>query len=64
MSYDQRVSSYGIKTVLKLLRVLMRTLIGFSCNNCVGVARIVTPHLDYRASAIQAARSVKEKFVY
>ena len=41
--------SYNLKTVPKLLRVLdlMRTLLGFSRNNCMGVACIAKPHLDY-----------------
>ena len=45
---DLRVVSYGFKTVLKSLHVLMRicTHLGFSRNDCVGVARIVTLHLD------------------
>ena len=47
----------GPKTVLKSLQVLIHTLLGFSHNNCVGVACIVTPHLDY--SAVQAAGSVR-----
>ena len=38
--------------------VLMRMLLGFSCNNCVGVACIVTPHLHYW-TRVQAARSAR-----
>ena len=29
-------------------------------NNCVGVAHIIRPHLDYRASAVQTAKSVRK----
>ena len=50
------MSSYGLKTVPKLLCVLMHMLLGFSRNDCVGMACM--PHLDYRASAVQAARSI------
>ena len=40
------MSGYGLKTVPKSLRILMRKLlVDLSCNNCVGVARIVSPHL-------------------
>ena len=56
-SCELRVSSYGPKTVPKSLRVLMRTLLGFSRNNCVGVARIVTPHLHYWTRARSVRRS-------
>ena len=52
---------YGLKTVptCRSLRVLARILLGLSRNNCVGVVRIVRPHLDYGARALQAARSVR-----
>ena len=40
--------NYGLKTVHELHRVLMHMLFGFSRNNCVGMADIVRPHLDYR----------------
>ena len=55
------VLSYSIKTVhaCKSLRILMRTFLGFLRNNCVGVARIVMPHLGYRTYVVQAARSVR-----
>ena len=53
-----RVLSYGLKTVPKLLHILMRTLLSFPHNNCVGVARKVWPHLDYWARAVKAARSI------
>ena len=41
------MANYGLRTVPKLLRILMRMLLGFSHNNFVGVARIyiVRPHL-------------------
>ena len=52
------VVSSGLKTVPKTLRVLMRTLFSFSCNNCVGQACIVWPHLDYWMHAVQAATSL------
>ena len=51
------------KTVGKSLRILMRTLLGFSCNNCVGVVRIVRPHLDYWMRAVHAARSVRRSLL-
>ena len=53
-----RVESYGLKTVSKPLHVLMRKLLGFSHNDCVGMAQIVRPHLDYRTRAVQAATSL------
>ena len=55
------VASYSLKTFPKSLCILMRTLLGFSRNNCVGVARtvyIVRPHLDYWAGAVQAVMSL------
>ena len=52
------MGSYGPKTVTKTPRVLIRTLLGFSCNNYVGVARVVRPHLDYRTRAVEAANSL------
>ena len=45
--YDLRLASYGLKTVSNKLRVLLRTLLSFSRNNCVGTARMVRPHSDY-----------------
>ena len=49
---DVRVVSYGLKTVPKSLCVLTRTLLGFSCNNCVGHTCLVLPwtteHVQYR----------------
>ena len=53
------VASFGLKRVAETLHVLMRMLLGFSRMNCVGIARIVRPHLDYCAHAVQAARSVR-----
>ena len=55
--------SYGLKTVPKSLRVLMRTLLSFSHNNCVSMAHKVRPHLDYWARAVQVLRSVRRSFV-
>ena len=55
---ELRVASYGLKTVPKSFRILMHTLLGFSRNNCVGVARIVRPHLDYWMRVVQAATSL------
>ena len=54
---ELRVLNDGLKTVPRSLRVLMRTLLGFSCNNRVGVPCIVTLHLDYWARAVQTARN-------
>ena len=44
--YELRLASYGLKTVSNTLRVLLRTLLSFSRNNCVGMAGMVRPHLD------------------
>ena len=44
--YELWLASYGLKTVSNTLRVLLRMLVSFSHNNCVGMARIVRPHLD------------------
>ena len=44
--YELRLASYGLKTVSNTLRVLLRTLLSFSRNNCVGMAHMVWPHLD------------------
>ena len=44
--YELRLESYGLKTVSNTLRVLLRTLLSFSRDNCVGMARMVRPHLD------------------
>ena len=53
-------SSYGLKTAPKSLCILMRTLlVGLSRNNCVGVARILTPHLGYWTHVVQAVWSVR-----
>ena len=46
--HELRVLSNGPQTEHKLLRIFKRMLLdGLSCNNCVGMARIVTPHLGY-----------------
>ena len=42
-----KMSSYGQTTVPKSLLIHMCRLLSFSLNNCVGVATIVTPNLDY-----------------
>ena len=47
------MASYGLKTVSRTLHVPVRTLLSFSCNNCVGVERIVRPHLA-RTRVVQA----------
>ena len=52
--YDLRLESYGLKTVSNTLRVLLRTLLSFSRNNCVGMARMVRPHLDNSTRALNA----------
>ena len=44
--YELLLASYGLRTVSNMLRVLLRTLPSFSRNNCVGMARMVRPHLD------------------
>ena len=44
---ELQVVSYGLKTVPRSLYILMCMLLGFSCINCMGGARIVRPHLDY-----------------
>ena len=44
--YELPLASYGLKIVSNTLRVLLRTLLSFSRNNCVGMARMVRPHLD------------------
>ena len=41
----------------------MRTLLGFSCNNCVGVAHIIMLHLGDWMRVVQAARSVRSSFI-
>ena len=53
------VASYGLKTVPKSLHIVVRTLLGFSDKNCVGVAHTVRPHLDYWVRAVQAVRGVR-----
>ena len=58
-SCELGVMSYALKTLPKSLCVLMRTLLGFSRNNCVGMACIDRPHLDYWTHALLAARSVR-----
>ena len=59
------MASYGQRTVPKLLHILVRTLLGFSRNSCMGMARIFKPHLDYWVHAVQAAKSeCKEKFIF
>ena len=45
--YELRLASSGLKTVSNTLRVLLRTLLNFSWNNCMGMARMVRPHTDY-----------------
>ena len=57
-SCELQVASYGLKAVPKMLRILMHMLLGFSCNNCVGMTCIVRPHLDYWTRAVQAATSL------
>ena len=52
--YELRLVSYGLKTVSNTLRVLLRTLLSFSRNNCVGMARMVRPHLDNWTRALHA----------
>ena len=52
------MASYRLNSVPKSLRILMRTLHSFSHNDCVGMARIVRPHLDYGTRAVQAAMSL------
>ena len=44
--FELRLASYDTKTVSNTLRVIARTLLGFSRNDCMGVARIVRPHPD------------------
>ena len=62
VSCELWVLSYGLKTILKSLRVLVCTLLNFSFNYCVGVARKVRPHLEFWASTGKAARSVRRRF--
>ena len=45
--YKLRLVSYGPKTVAHMLCSLLCTLLNFSHNNCVGMARMVRPHPDY-----------------
>ena len=45
-SYEQQTLTQNCPSVASS-SVLMRTLLGFSRNNCVSVAHMVTPHLDY-----------------
>ena len=52
--YELRLASYGLKTVSNTLRVLLCTLLSFSRNNCVGMARMVRPHLDNWTRALHA----------
>ena len=52
--YELRLASYGLKTVSNTLCVLLRTLLSFSRNNCVGMARMVRPHLDNWMRALHA----------
>ena len=52
--YELRLVSYGLKTVSNTLHVLLRTLLIFSRNNCVGMARMVRPHLDNWTRALHA----------
>ena len=52
--YKLRLASYSLKTVSNTLRVLVRTLLSFSRNNCVGMARMVRPHLDNWTHALHA----------
>ena len=52
--YELPLASYGLKTVSNTLRVLLRTLLSFSRNNCVGMARMVRPHPDYWTRALHA----------
>ena len=52
--YELRLESYSLKTVSNTLRVLLRTLLSFSRNNCVGKARMVRPHLDNLTRALHA----------
>ena len=44
---ELRVASYGLKTISETLHILVRTLLGFSDNNCVSMASIVRSHLEY-----------------
>ena len=55
---ELRMVSYGLKTGPKSIHVFTRTLLEFSHNNCVGVARIFRPHLDYWERAVQPATSL------
>ena len=52
--YELRLASYGLKTLSNTLRVLLRTLLSFSRNNCVGMAHMVRPHLDNWTRALHA----------
>ena len=52
--YELRLASYSLKTVSNTLRVLLRTLLSFSRNDCVGMARMVRPHLDNWTRALHA----------
>ena len=53
--YELSQESHGLKTVSNTLRVLLHTLLSFSCNNCVGMACMVRPHPDYRTRALYAS---------
>ena len=52
--YELPLASYDLKTVSNMLRVLLRTLLSFSRNNCLGMARMVRPHLDNWTCALHA----------
>ena len=55
--------SYRLKTLTKSLCVLMSMLLGFSHDNCVGVAPIVIPLNENGARSVQATGSVRIKCV-
>ena len=44
---NYELASYGLKTVSNTLHVLLRMLLSFSHNNCVGKACMVRPHPGY-----------------
>ena len=61
--------SYSLKTVFTTLCILVLTLLGFSFNNCVVIAHIVRPHLDYSTHEVQDVTSLvqtvcNKKFIY
>ena len=52
--FKLQLVSYDLKPVINTLRVLLRTLLSFSGNNYVGMARMVRPHPDYWTCALHA----------